>query len=238
LGIVFFFIIIILISFYFPFVRSFVLFGNFYRSSSPFHVKKGMAANPTNEEGMKHPLQRSWTLWYDEGVRRASGPARGNLQNNWEDNLKEVLSVSTVEDFWGLINNVVNASALHAGSNYHFFETGVKPAWEDQRNSQGGKWTVVFKKRSVDLDKKWLFSLLACIGESFPGTEQICGLVVSIRNNPGDRIALWTSNADDKDTVLAIGKYFKERVLECDVKVSYVSHQESQRLRNYSRHEI
>ena len=62
---------------------------------------------------------------------------------------------------------MISPSKLASGSNFHFFETGVKPAWEDVRNKAGGKWTVVLKKRSArgrgneggdesPVDKNWL----------------------------------------------------------------------------------
>eukprot|EP00008_Paramoeba_atlantica_P007000 CAMPEP_0201489070 /NCGR_PEP_ID=MMETSP0151_2-20130828/21004_1 /ASSEMBLY_ACC=CAM_ASM_000257 /TAXON_ID=200890 /ORGANISM="Paramoeba atlantica, Strain 621/1 / CCAP 1560/9" /LENGTH=208 /DNA_ID=CAMNT_0047874541 /DNA_START=126 /DNA_END=752 /DNA_ORIENTATION=- len=193
----------------------------------------GLVVDPA----IKHPLQRSWTLWYDTAVRKHSND-RSNLSQNWEENLNQVLTVSTVEDFWGLVNNIEAAGNLSPGSNYHFFEAGIRPAWEDKANARGGKWVAVFRKRSVDIDKKWIFTLLACIGESFPAAEQICGVVVSLRNNPGDRISLWTSSADDRENTMAIGQYFKGKVLETEVKVTYQSHEQSQKNRHSSRYDV
>uniref|UniRef100_A0A7S4PBP0 Uncharacterized protein n=1 Tax=Paramoeba aestuarina TaxID=180227 RepID=A0A7S4PBP0_9EUKA len=196
-----------------------------------------MAAAPNPNE-IKHPLQRSWTLWFDDGKRVP------NVE--WLDTLKQVISVATVEDFWGVFNNVISPSKLASGSNFHFFETGVKPAWEDVRNQVGGKWTVVLKKKArggrnneeqeSPVDKNWLNLLLACIGESFPYADQLTGLVVSIRSSHGDKISLWTSKSEDEEAVLAIGKYFREQVLDCDVKVSYASHEEAQK--RHSRYEL
>jgi hypothetical protein len=42
---------------------------------------------------VKHPLHSTWTLWFDN-------PGRKNSAQNWAQNLKEVFSFSTVEDFW------------------------------------------------------------------------------------------------------------------------------------------
>lgn len=42
---------------------------------------------------MKHPLQHTWTLWYLECDRSKA----------WEDNLSEITSFNTVEDFWRYI---------------------------------------------------------------------------------------------------------------------------------------
>lgn len=38
----------------------------------------------------KHPLQNDWQLWY----------WKKDDQKSWEDNLLEVTSFNTVEDFW------------------------------------------------------------------------------------------------------------------------------------------
>jgi translation initiation factor 4E len=43
---------------------------------------------------VKHPLQNTWTLWFDSPGKKA------NIVS-WSQNLKEVTSVDAVEDFWG-----------------------------------------------------------------------------------------------------------------------------------------
>jgi translation initiation factor 4E len=43
---------------------------------------------------VKHPLQNKWTLWFDSQQKKAT-------QQNWHDNLKKLITVETVEDFWG-----------------------------------------------------------------------------------------------------------------------------------------
>ncbi len=45
---------------------------------------------------VKHPLQRGWTLWFFNSSQKTT-------QANWSDNLKQVMTVSTVEDFWGCV---------------------------------------------------------------------------------------------------------------------------------------
>ena len=43
---------------------------------------------------VKHPLHNAWTLWFDNPGKKA------NTQS-WSQNLKEIVTVETVEDFWG-----------------------------------------------------------------------------------------------------------------------------------------
>tara|TARA_R110002050_G_scaffold293924_1_gene451107 strand:+ start:339 stop:779 length:441 start_codon:yes stop_codon:yes gene_type:complete len=49
-----------------------------------------------------------------------------------------------------------------------------------------------------------LSKMLACVGDSFPAAEQICGVVVSLRKTQ-DRLSVWTSNSADKESAIAIG---------------------------------
>lgn len=41
----------------------------------------------------QHPLQNRWVLWYDN-------PKKRNSNESWEENLKNVYTFNTVEDFW------------------------------------------------------------------------------------------------------------------------------------------
>jgi len=110
----------------------------------------------------KHPLQNRWTWWYDN-------PGKKTSQSSWGEFLKQIITFDTVEDFWRLYNNIVPASQLSAGSDYHLFKEHVEPKWEDPANARGGKWIINLstKGRAENLDKLWLWTVLACIGESF-----------------------------------------------------------------------
>jgi hypothetical protein len=44
----------------------------------------------------KHPLQCEWTLWFDS-------PSKKTNQTNWHDNVKQVYTFGTVEDFWAYV---------------------------------------------------------------------------------------------------------------------------------------
>jgi translation initiation factor 4E len=47
----------------------------------------------TIDYSTKHPLQNTWTLWFDNPGKKANA-------QSWADNLKEIISIDTVEDFW------------------------------------------------------------------------------------------------------------------------------------------
>ena len=45
---------------------------------------------------IKHPLRHSWTLWYDIPVTKVS-------EKDWLSNLKQIMTMRYVEDFWGYV---------------------------------------------------------------------------------------------------------------------------------------
>ncbi|KAI9336220.1 translation initiation factor eIF 4e-like domain-containing protein [Zopfochytrium polystomum] len=168
---------------------------------------------------IKHALHRRWTLWFDAQVKKAT-------QANWHDNLKKVVTISTVEDFWGVYNNIIKASQIAFGSNYHLFKEGVQPMWEDPANANGGKWVAQIQKaQKRDLDQLWLNTMLACIGEMFEDSSEVCGAVVSVRRH-ADRLSLWTASYKSETRVVGIGNHWKS-ILAIDDKIGYQAHSEA-----------
>jgi len=178
-------------------------------------------AEPSNFS-VKHPLQNSWTIWYDNPQKRTN-------QASWGDHLKKITTFSTVEDFWRVFNNLKPASTLAQGSNYHIFKEHIEPKWEDAANSKGGKWTVTIppKSRAIGLDQMWLWTVLACIGETFLSPDDVCGLVVSVRK-AGDRVQIWTRDATNEQACRDIGRSLKDTLeLPESTIVGYQSHADS-----------
>jgi translation initiation factor 4E len=56
--------------------------------------KKITALEDAENYNVKHPLQKSWTLWYDCPDKKAN-------VKNWDEQLKNLVTFDTVEDFWG-----------------------------------------------------------------------------------------------------------------------------------------
>nr|XP_012636956.1 eukaryotic translation initiation factor 4E type 1B [Microcebus murinus] len=164
-----------------------------------------------------HLLQNRWVLWFLKNSRSRA----------WRDNLQLVTKVHTVEDFWALYSHSKLASKLSPGCDYALFKDGIEPTWEDGRNRQGGRWLVSLakKQRHSKLDQLWRDTLLCLIGESFEehGGE-VCGAVVSIRTN-GDKIAVWTGEAENQEAVLHIGRVYKEYLgLSAKTVIGYQAH--------------
>ncbi|KAI5474426.1 cap binding protein [Pseudohyphozyma bogoriensis] len=190
----------------------------------------------TTEYTVKHPLYARWQLWFDSASKQ-------DKAKSWDEALVKVIAFDSVEEFWGLYNNIVPPSLIHPNSNYYLFKEGVKPAWEDPANAQGGKWSVQLPrgKYSEQIDNYWLYTMLAAIGETFetpfsatpspssaaplPSTfsDEVTGVIVSARK-AFYRINIWTrsSTPADKAKLENIGRHFKYGVLtfEEGVKIS------------------
>ncbi|KAI4584141.1 hypothetical protein MJG53_007420 [Ovis ammon polii x Ovis aries] len=70
-----------------------------------------------------------------------------------------------------------------------------------------------------------LFKLLCLIGESFgEHSQEVCGAVINIRAK-GDKIAVWTREAENQEGVLHIGRVYKERLgLSTKTIIGYQAH--------------
>eukprot|EP00794_Sanderia_malayensis_P017013 gene17013-18727_t len=172
--------------------------------SIPEQQEATKSVKMTQEIAVKHPLHNRWALWFFKNDR----------SKTWAESLKLVTKFDTVEDFWGVYNHIILASKLQSGCDYSLFKDGIEPMWEDNKNRLGGRWLVNLNRnaRTSDLDKIWLETLLCLVGEAFgDDADSVNGAVVNIRNK-GDKIGLWTETADDQDSVMRVGKLFKERL--------------------------
>ncbi|KZT05931.1 eukaryotic translation initiation factor 4E class I [Laetiporus sulphureus 93-53] len=224
---------------------------------------------------VKHPLYSPWTLWFDSPSTKGRNlpqtpmssfpqtplpqtPGVAAAAQGWMEDIKRVISFDSVEEFWGLYNNIVPPSMLPQRANYYLFKDGIIPAWEDEANKSGGKWSIQFPrdKNRSNVDKMWLNTMLAAIGETFdPLTNEssespqslITGVIVSTRPQ-FYRISIWTRLAptgsggeDDKlrERVEAVGRHFKVTVLGYEesqklagglaTEVEFQSHKDSEK---------
>ncbi|XP_043925630.1 eukaryotic translation initiation factor 4E-like isoform X2 [Protopterus annectens] len=170
-----------------------------------------------SERYIKHPLQNRWALWF----------FKNDKSKIWHDNLRLITKFDTVEDFWGLYSHIQPASKLASGCDYCLFKDGIQPMWEDNRNKRGGRWLITLSKqqRHTELDRFWQETLLCLIGESFDeSSNDVCGAVINVRSK-GDKIALWTREADNMEAVTYIGRKYKERLgLPSKVVIGYQAH--------------
>ncbi|EMR08636.1 hypothetical protein PNEG_03112 [Pneumocystis murina B123] len=176
---------------------------------------------------VKHPLMHKWTLWFTKPLTPGQ---RANTTDAWADSLKEVITFDSVEEFWGIYNNIAKASQLPPKSDYHLFKTGVRPEWEDKQNQRGGRWSYNNRdRRSVNIDELWLHIMLAAIGETLEneGDNEVMGVVVNIRKG-FVRLGLWTRSTSNEEVLRAIGKRFREAMKIPDKEmIEFYSHSDS-----------
>jgi len=159
----------------------------------------------SNASGYKHPLQYRWALWFDQ-----IEPGKP-----WGVNLTPIASFETVEDFWGLYNNIIKASELRSDCYFHLFKEGIKPEWEDAENKEGGRFRFTLPKQDVESEtnRLWLTTILVLIGEQLPGAEMVAGAHI-FKKQPTSppRIELWVkcSQASDRQALEILGRRLKE----------------------------
>ncbi|PPQ64406.1 hypothetical protein CVT26_002112 [Gymnopilus dilepis] len=230
-------------------------------------------SDPSNFN-VKHPLYSPWTLWFDspatKGRNLPQTPVSAFPQTpipqtpgvaaaqGWMEDIKRVISFDSVEEFWGLYNNIIPPSQLPQKANYYLFKEGIIPAWEDEANKNGGKWSIQLPKdkNRGNVDKMWLYTMLAAIGEMFDPSPSladgshdaslITGVIVSTRPQ-FYRLSIWTRLAptgSDEDAMLrerieGVGRHFKTNVLGYSenarlagplaTEVEFLSHKDSER---------
>jgi translation initiation factor 4E len=153
-----------------------------------------------------HPLEDTWTLWFQKQSENGTTSAL-----SWLEGLKEVMSVGTVEEFWRMYNNIKTPNDMPAGTDYCLFKEGIEPKWEDPEHKVGGYFTVQLLGVEAEVfNKMWLHSLLACIGADFGHEEYetITGLYLSIRKKSA-KISVWC-RSPDQEQCDRVGERFQE----------------------------
>ncbi|GAB2265894.1 Eukaryotic translation initiation factor isoform 4E [Dionaea muscipula] len=183
----------------------------------------GEAALTPAGEVMKQPhlLERKWAFWFDNQAKPKQGAA-------WGTSLRKIYTFGTVEEFWCLYDQIFKPSKLPGNGDFHLFKAGIEPKWEDPECANGGKWTVASSGKA-NLDNMWLETLMALIGEQFDDSEEICGVVASVRQRQ-DKLSLWTKNASNEALQMGIGRKWKD-ILDGTDKMNYTAHDDSRKER-------
>ncbi|CAL5413631.1 unnamed protein product [Camellia sinensis] len=157
-----------------------------------------VVAEEAAETKQPHRLERKWTFWVDNQSKPKQGAA-------WGSALRKVYTFETVEEFWCLYDQIFKPSKFPANADFHLFKAGIEPKWEDPECANGGKWTVT-SSRKANLDAMWLETLMALIGEQFDESDEICGVVASVRQRQ-DKLALWTKTASNEAAQVPLTKW-------------------------------
>ncbi|KAJ2553052.1 hypothetical protein EV175_003078 [Coemansia sp. RSA 1933] len=168
----------------------------------------------------EHPLQFAWSFWF---MHRAPG----HKIDDYEAAMIKVATFGTVESFWATYSHLRRTDQVPTITDYHMFRAGVRPVWEDPENVAGGKWMIRLKKGISP--RMWEKLAIAVVGGVFDAGDEICGIVISIRNSE-DIVSLWNKNAIDHRTNARIRDTMKSvMALPADCIIQYKAHNDSLR---------
>jgi len=178
--------------------------------------------------GASHPqftkqLDTKWTFWYESNPHHEKG--RPINKTDYLKDVKRGKTFDTIASFWDCWKEVQTVCNPAEDCNYELFKHGVKPVWEDPKNSKGGKCVLSMPQSTTleDTMKQWVSLMITLlIGEFGP---DINGVVLS-RRSWGNIFSVWVRNANDKDTVDATMRHLHE-LFGRDVQIRFQRHQTS-----------
>lgn len=171
----------------------------------------------------ENALSSAYTFWFSQRGRSAKNKTSAG---DFEQNIKYICSVSSVEQFWRAYSRIIQPNELTGRCDIHLFKFGIRPMWEDDANKAGGKWQVRLKKGVAT--RCWENLILAMVGEQFACGDEICGAVVSVRYHTEDIVGVWNKTATNLAIITQIRDIMK-RVLNLPTSsiMEYKEHYES-----------
>ncbi|XP_055152914.1 eukaryotic translation initiation factor 4E isoform X1 [Symphalangus syndactylus] len=203
-------------------------------------------ANP--EHYIKHPLQNRWALWFFKNDKSKTWQANLRLISKFDtvedfwalynhiqlsSNLMPGCDYSLfkdgIEPMWEDEKNKRGGRWLIT-LNKQQRRSDLDRFWLETR------WDLAMLPRLVSNfwpqvilplqpPKVLELQLLCLIGESFDDySDDVCGAVVNVRAK-GDKIAIWTTECENREAVTHIGRVYKERLgLPPKIVIGYQSH--------------
>lgn len=159
---------------------------------------------------------RPFSFWF------SYAQSKGKLsKEDYESGIKVLGSFSTVEDFWSYYQHMIRPDKLPVGCKFALFQEGIKPAWEDKANENGGSFIMRVKRAYSS--KIWEDLQISYIGEQCKENDNICGLYLNIKPNEAN-ISIWTKSIDQTQREV-IGDWIKETLgLGDKIEVEYRPH--------------
>ena len=155
---------------------------------------------------MDRKLAYAWTFYF---LQTKPGTFKSIQPDNYEQNIKQICTFHTVNEFWRVYSHLKRPSDLICNTDYQLFKNGIRPAWEDQANACGGKWVVRLRKGISN--RIWEKLICLIIGESAEAVSDVCGIVLSVRFHE-DILSVWNGNAEDVERCLWLRDFIKEAI--------------------------
>lgn len=129
--------------------------------------------------------------------------------NDWEiEHFKNVFTICTVADMWGLLNNIPDSCTGKV--NLFFMEKGLVPLWEHHKDifSNGGCWSTIVKH------KQWKVSMndicMSVLGEALFDENDVKGICIVPVSMTHCIIKIWVTTHSDIN-----GKLLKSCLADC-----------------------
>lgn len=176
---------------------------------------------------LQKPLPTEWVLWEHKSASGAKDPSK------WKDNMQQLCSFSTAENFWQYFNHLPRPSEVFFDGDcrkkigaegktveeYSLFKKGIEPEWGDPKNVIGGEWFCRQYFELDALDLYWQNLVLGVVGETIEdGADEgrsyehhINGarIVDKSRNYPMYKLEVWIDTRDP-----TIKEQIRTRLLE------------------------
>lgn len=135
-------------------------------------------------------LEYPWVMYCTRQNNKVK-PAQMNIEA-WKSKMTTVCVMRTIDEFWGVYNNLRQPEDILNRGDYYLFKDGILPEWEDPMNSEGGSWVINLSSNTVNL--AWETVLLALIGASVGAAmHHICGGVLTARRRMY-KVLIWVDS--------------------------------------------
>ncbi|KAH3950855.1 hypothetical protein HBI56_090960 [Parastagonospora nodorum] len=148
-------------------------------------------------------FRHKWMFWAEKG-QQATPKDKSASSEEYASRPKPLGDqIISVKEFYQHFNNIP-VESLKLRDSIHLFHLGVKPVWEDPRNTRGGAW--YFKIPKDVAAQFWHEMCLLAVGDGLQGAvetkrasfnDDICGISYSVRWN-AVQIAVWNRDAENE----------------------------------------
>lgn len=182
-----------------------------------------------DEKSTEHPLNDDWSFSY----KTKNTSVDKTLPNFWNKSYTNVMTLTTIESFWRLYNNIKFCTQVSNGTTYSMFKTGILPSWEDPCNATGSSVQLYLNKHTMKLEAiNILFRncLLMLIGNEHHFNKNINGCTFD-KKQSGCKLTIWFDLSLNKinvtPTIAQIINYLdlKQALKNESIYLSKIDHQ-------------
>ncbi|KAF2112950.1 translation initiation factor eIF 4e-like domain-containing protein [Lophiotrema nucula] len=174
-------------------------------TASPARGSRSMMLNSIFKSVRIPEFRFKWQFWAEKGQSTSSAPKdKSSTSEEYASRPKPLgEQIISIKEFYQHFNNIPTDS-LKLRDSIHLFHLGVKPLWEDPRNTKGGAW--YFKVSKDIAGQMWHEICLLAVGDVLQGAvetkreafnDDICGVSYSVRWN-AVQIAVWNRDSDNQ----------------------------------------